>query len=72
MSERKYFDKTLIPKCKYCAKGRLLSGGKEVFCLKNGLVDIDDSCGGFKYDPLKRVPSTKDFGRDYSPDDFIL
>ncbi len=72
MSDSKYFNKELVPKCGYCANGRLLSGGKEVFCIKKGLKESDESCRGFKYDPLKRVPNTKDFGRDYKPEDFKL
>ncbi len=72
MSDSKFFDKSISPKCAYCLNGRPLSGGKEVFCLKNGICDPSDYCRKYSYDPLKRVPKVKDIGRDYNPSDFKL
>ncbi len=72
MSDKKHFNKSIMPRCEYCQKGRTLSGGSEVFCLKAGITDPGDSCKSFKYDPLKRTPSSKDLARDYKPSDFAL
>ncbi len=72
MSDKKHFNKSIVPKCAYCLKGCLLSGDEEVFCLKKGITESSDSCKSFKYDPLKRVPASKDIGREYKPSDFVL
>lgn len=72
MSNKKYFSKNISPQCAYCSFGRDISGGKEIFCNKKGLMMSYDSCGAYKYDVLKRVPGSADFGRDYKEDDFRL
>ena len=70
--EKKLFDKSIPAACGYCSNARLLSGGAEVFCMKKGLKSLHDSCRRYEYDPLKRVPTVKDIGRDYNPEDFKL
>lgn len=72
MSDKKHFSKEIMPRCAYCLKGQAISGGEEIFCIKKGITAPNDSCKGFKYDPLKRVPVTKDIGRDYKPSDFEI
>ena len=49
------FQKSIEPRCAYCAKGAPLEGG-QVLCRKKGVVAPGGSCGGFRYDPLKRTP----------------
>ena len=49
------FRKKIEPRCAYCTKGSPLNE-KEVACVKRGIVDAAFHCGGFCYDPLKRVP----------------
>ncbi|MDO4811525.1 MAG: hypothetical protein Q3985_06235 [Eubacteriales bacterium] len=49
------FRKKIEPRCAYCTKGSPLNDA-EVACLKRGIVDASFHCGGFCYDPLKRVP----------------
>ena len=72
VGDKKHFSKSVRPQCAYCLNGRLLSGGEEIFCIKKGLRDLDDECRSYKYDPLKRVPASKDIGRDYKATDFML
>ncbi len=72
MSDKKHYLKSIVPQCAYCLNGRLLSGGEEVFCLKLGITELNNSCKSFKYDPLKRVPVKKDIGRDYVASDFEI
>ena len=49
------FRKKIEPRCAYCTKGSPLNEN-EVACVKRGIVDAAFHCGGFCYDPLKRVP----------------
>ena len=49
------FRKNMEPRCAYCAKGTQISQD-QVACRKKGVVDCQDHCGAFRYDPLKRVP----------------
>lgn len=49
------FRKKIEPHCAYCTKGSPLNEN-EVACVKRGIVDAAFHCGGFCYDPLKRVP----------------
>ncbi len=51
----KIFKDDIPPRCAYCAKGAPLDGGR-ILCARKGVVDPGSSCGGFRYDPLKRVP----------------
>ncbi len=60
-------------KCIYCKNGTLAADGKKVLCTKVGILDIDDSCKKFSYDPLKRVPSKPAPAlTGFSPEDFEL
>ena len=49
------FRKKIEPRCAYCTKGSPLNEN-EVACVKRGIVAAAFHCGGFCYDPLKRVP----------------
>ena len=49
------FQKSIDPRCAYCAKGSPLEKDT-VLCPKKGVVNAGSSCRSFKYDPFKRVP----------------
>ncbi len=49
------FRKKMEPRCAYCDKGTRINE-TEVACVKRGIVSVANSCGSFRYDPLKRVP----------------
>lgn len=53
---KKYFSKSIPPKCDYCHFGKRAKSGNKVLCEKSGLVDCTYSCGKFVYSPLKRIP----------------
>lgn len=53
---KKYFSKSIPPKCDYCHFGKRAKSGNKVLCEKSGLVDCTYSCGKFLYSPLKRIP----------------
>ena len=55
MFSKKLFRKEPEPHCVYCARGAQLEGDR-ILCPKKGLKRAGDSCRGFRYDPLKRVP----------------
>ena len=44
----------LVPETTYQPSAQLEEG--KVLCVKRGVVSPGDSCRGFRYDPLKRVP----------------
>lgn len=59
--------------CCYCEVGELSFDGGAVLCVKKGVVDLDDCCNHFIYDPLKRVPQEKKLALSgYSAEDFSL
>ena len=49
------FRKDIEPRCGYCAFSKSLSE-KEIACKKKGVMQPQDSCRAFEYDPLKRTP----------------
>ena len=65
--------------CGLCATGRESSDGKLVFCEKKGVVDRNDYCRRYKYDPLKRTPGMGSGGmkqagdkREFTSEDFAI
>lgn len=72
MKSGKLYSKEISPKCLYCSRGRQVNGGKEILCLKMGVMQPDSCCKKFKYDPLKRAPETLKLKTDFSPEDFKL
>jgi len=67
------FDRRIEPGCAYCSFGALL-GENEVACIKRGIMYGYGSCGGFSYEPTKRVPrSLPDLKiKGLSEEDFTL
>ncbi len=49
------FRKNMDPRCAYCQRGQQINE-REVACVKRGIMQVEDHCRSFKYDPLKRVP----------------
>ncbi|HPZ00203.1 MAG TPA: hypothetical protein PLS28_01895 [Clostridiales bacterium] len=67
------FNPKITPACKYCSVGKLSPTGKEVLCVKRGIMLPDSSCKRFQYDPLKREPDRKPkLKKEYKEDDFRL
>jgi hypothetical protein len=67
------FRKNVAKNCSYCSHAGQASNGK-MLCTKRGFVPEDGKCWRFRYDPLKRTPSTyktKDFS-SFSEEDFTL
>ncbi len=69
---KKLFDKNLQKKCEYCLNAQPIGNDGEMVCKKKGIVNSDDFCRGYKYDPLKREPKRQLISDNYSPDDFKL
>lgn len=68
----KLFNKAIEPACKYCVHGKDCAGLKETLCEKKGVVDPDDHCRSFRYDPLRRCPNHTRTLKDFEQSDFIL
>ncbi len=66
------FDKTVIKKCEYCLSATPIGNDGEMICLKRGIVNSDDLCRKYKYDPLKREPKKQKIADNYSAEDFKL
>ncbi len=49
------FQKSIEPRCAYCARGRQLNP-EQIVCPKKGVMAAGSHCRAFRYDPLKRVP----------------
>ncbi len=49
------FQKSIEPRCAYCAHGRALDQ-EQILCVKKGVMAAGSHCRSFRYDPLKRVP----------------
>ena len=43
-------------RCGWCRHGASSADGTRVFCKKRGVMDADDCCSRYDYDPLRRVP----------------
>lgn len=70
---RNPFRKDIEPRCAYCAHGSAVNE-REVACSRRGVVDGNDHCRHFRYDPLRRVPprpASLD-SKAHSPEDFSL
>ena len=67
------FRKNVEPRCAYCEKGCPVSD-TQVACVKKGIMSMEDRCGAFRYDPLKRVPPrpVELDTEKFSPEDFQL
>ena len=58
-----------IPKCEYCVHVRR-ENGKLVCVRRRG--PAEKACGGFAYDPLKRIPRQEARLPQYKPEDFAI
>lgn len=68
----KYFNKDVPPACAYCGRGRRCPGTDRVLCARKGVMEKDDACRKFKYDPLKRAPKRPQKLQQFGPEDFAL
>lgn len=67
-----HFNKKLVRSCAYCVHGKASEYTNEIFCMKRGVTTENDSCGSYKYDPLKRVPRKTKPAGNFKPEDFEL
>jgi len=67
------FDRKIEPGCAYCSFSAAL-GADEIACVKRGIMNGYGSCGGFRYEPTKRMPrSLPDLKiRGLSEEDFVI
>lgn len=59
--------------CSYCCYSTELSEDN-LLCAKKGIIDAQNPCKKFRYDPIRRIPSkfrSPDFSK-YDEEDFSL
>lgn len=49
------FRKRIEKSCSYCRFGTALVDSS-ILCTKRGVVEADQKCRKFEYDPIKRIP----------------
>ena len=54
--------------CAYCARAVRIDENTMV-CVKKGVVNPEDACRRFRYDPLKRIPESAGMELPLSPED---
>ena len=67
------FRKKFQRSCSYCTYGTELADNT-ILCSKKGIVDPDEGCRKFLYDPTRRIPCKQkapDFSK-YDDSDFSL
>lgn len=72
MKMKEMFNKDIVKKCAHCCNSLPLSNNGEMACKIRGIVNSDDLCRKYKYDPLKRVPKAQKIADNYSADNFNL
>ena len=69
---KKVIGRNVEPRCKYCHYGTPTADGESVVCPKKGVLDKDESCKKFRYNPLKRAPRQDPEVLSFSESDFTL
>lgn len=66
------FNKNTPRACAWCLHGKSSDYTDEIFCIKRGITNKNDSCRHYKYDVLKRTPKKTKPAGEYSAEDFKL
>lgn len=69
---KKLLDKKIEKRCDICKFGSLSDDKSSVLCIKKGILERDDSCRKFSYDPLKREPKRNPKLQEFTQEDFDL
>lgn len=66
------FGKRTLKKCEICIHSSYSNSSEKIICEKKGLVERDNKCMRFKYDPFKRTPAKTSIYGDVTEEDFKL
>lgn len=69
---KKLLNENITPSCSYCVHGNNFIKQKTILCVKFGVVNSNNSCKKFKYDPLKRIPKARKKLLEFSKNDFSI
>lgn len=70
---RKHRQKEELPaRCEWCSRGIPSVDGRCIFCKKRGVMDAQEHCPHYDYDPLRRVPCSQPVLPTVTEDDFKL
>lgn len=73
MKNQAYIHEDYPKACGFCERGSLSFDGTAILCCRKGIMDPEDCCRRFVYDPLKRIPKRLSLpSDDYCPEDFTL
>ena len=68
---QKLLNKKDYPKiCETCVSAKPSPEGDTMLCIKNGIMQRDDCCRAYKYDPIKRVPKKAPVMGHYDKSEF--
>ena len=70
--KNKLFGNEAYATCAYCRRSKKSEDGVILYCGRKGIVQAEDTCRRFAYDPFKRVPRSSPKLPDYDPDEFVL
>lgn len=71
MAVTKLFGNSIAPSCEYC-KHNTAANGEDVHCAFSQMMDEEEGCTYFSYDPLMRKPKVLPPFKKYSEEDFSL
>lgn len=66
------FGANIPPKCEYCGNGRKSQDGFCILCCHKGVLEPEDHCGRFLYDPFLRIPRREPVLPHFDPEEFRL
>ena len=66
------FNRNIAPACKYCVYGKDCVGIEKTLCEKKGVVEPENRCVAFKYNPLRRKPQRIVSKEEFKQSDFSL
>ncbi len=67
---KKLFGNSVAPSCEYCRYSTKNESGKTG--CRYGTLSLDEPCGRYTYDPLKREPKVLPAMPEFTADDFKL
>ena len=69
---RKLFGNECYQSCEFCAKAKPSADEKILYCSRKGIVQPENKCWRFSYDPLRRKPRTLPDLPSFDPEEFSL
>lgn len=72
MAFERLFGNRINPECRYCRYGKVSTNKEKVFCSKKGVVNANNRCRSYEYDPTLREPKKIMANMEYTKEDFSI